>query len=195
LEALRTATATKGGPDNHLRDRIVTAREAALASGASVREAATLALTGPFSKAGTPALAGKTLGLLREQIRAAKAEGNSEQVLDLAALGSASAEHFRLTDSPTIMDEMVRVQVSRTMLKELDPETEFGTEGKTVAVRQAELEAESAEIARLGQVTETAGVWLENLSEAQVSGYADQVVLHGERAAKRWLEAQMKETP
>jgi hypothetical protein len=190
LEALRAATATKGKPDSHLRDRMVTVREAALASGATVREAAVAAIGGPLSKNVMPVLAGNSLSLLRKEIQTAKDSGDADRVADIAALGAASAEHLRLTDAPTLVNDLVGRAFMRTMLKELDPQTEFGSDGKTAATKLAELEAETAQIKALIEPLQNKAGFdaLNSLTDAQVSEFADRFILQGELAAVRWTE-------
>lgn len=193
LQALREATGKKGEPDAQLRSRMMTAREAALASGANIANAARVAVAGPLEKAGMP-LYGKTVRLVRDQITEAKAAGDLERVADLAALGAASAEHWRRAASPTVMDEIVSTTMLKVALRELDPETEFGSAEKTVAQRQQELEAQEI---RLKKLIDAAGAnrdpWMMGLSDSIVSGYADRLILNGESAAKEWLASQTGE--
>lgn len=193
IETLRAATGTKGKPDTHLRDRMVTVREAALASGATVKEAAIVALSAPLSRHGAlPPVAGRIGRLLHEEIEAAKAAGDADRVADIASLGAASGEHLGLTDAPTFMNDLVRMSMLRAMLKELDPETEFGADGKTAATRLSEVEAEWTETTKGWKPTDPADAWpnnLNKLTEAQVSEYTDRFILHGERVAQRWLDS------
>jgi hypothetical protein len=189
LEALRGATATRGKPDNHLRDRMITVREAALASGATVKEAATVALTGPITRNGMPEVAGSTMRLLREQIAAAKAGGDAERVADVAALGVASAEHLGLSDAPSLMSVLVRQSMLTAMLKELDSQTEFGTTGKTAAERLSEVEAERAELKEYFKPADDSDKWPDNfyrMTEAQAAEYTDRFILRGEWDALKW---------
>lgn len=195
LDALRAATGTKGKPDTHVRDRIATVREAALASGATVKEAAIMALSAPYSRGGfLPPWPGR---LLHDEIEAAKAAGDTDRVAEIAGLGAAAGEHLGLIDAPTIGDDLVRMNVLKAMLRELDPETEYGTDGKTVTTRLAEVNAEWTETTKGWKPTDPADSFpnnLNRLTEAQASEFTDRFILHGERAAWRWL-ASLKTEP
>ena len=197
LAALRAATATKGKPDSHLRDRMVTVREAALASGATLKEAAMVAILGPVTRNGVPEIGGGTMRLMREQIEAAKKTGDLERVADIASLGAASAEHLGLSDAPILMNELIRQSVLQAMLKELDPQTEFGTGGKTVAERLTEVQAESDAIKTLFKPnnSDTGFDFLNQLTDAQTAEYTDHFILHGEWSAMKWRNALLERLP
>jgi hypothetical protein len=196
LEALKKAVGTKGQPDTHLRDRMVTVREAALASGSTLKEAAAAALIAPLSKNGSHFLAGGTMSFLRNELAAAKAAGNPERVAEIAGLGAASAEHVGLIGASTLLDDLVRVSILRNMLGELDPGTPFGNDGKTVRERLDEVTAEKEETGKLIEsVKGMADLSMQFLSEAQAAEYTDRFILHGERAAMQWLEKQPTALP
>ena len=191
IQALREATAIKGRPESHLRDRMVTVREAALASGASVREAASVAVMAPLSRIDPTPIAG-SLRLLREQTDQAKAAGNLDKAAEIAALGAASAEHYALTHAPSTMDEIVRLSLLKSSLQNLEADTEYGTGGKTAGTRVQEVEAE---IKSLNELVQRDSLMddphLTRLTDSQVARFSDEYILHGEMAARRWLATQV----
>lgn len=191
LEALRTASKVAGRPDGHLRNRNATVREAILASGGSIREAALGALAAPTGK---PMLAGAVLDDLQRAIKAAKDAGDEDRMVDLAALGAASSEHLGMGNALLLMDEIAMQNTLETMLQSMPPDTEYGNAGKTAGSRLKEIEAEQQEVRRF-ILSGPDHKFISTLTDAQVSEYTDKVIIHGDLDALRWLSSLKTGTP
>lgn len=184
MEALRTALTMPTKRDSHLRDRILTVREAALASGAGIREAATIALSGPLQKAPLYQIASTPI-LIAHELKAAKAAGDQERVLELAGLGLASVA--RINEEPWLIGDLVSRTMEKSILSELPPETEIGSNGETAGQL---LEAANARHEETGEFMKQADRFESiraEASDAVISEYTDRHLLHGERAAMQWL--------
>ena len=187
LIALRAATALKGTLDDHLRDRILTVREAALASGARIREASYLALLAPLSHTTAYQTFAGASRVLRAEIVAAKAAGDQGRLVEIADLGMAVVAHANGGASHSLVDELVGLTVEKAVLSELPGDTEFGVTGRTVSEQREELELRRARMQEYLKQTNAAGEILDESSDAVYAEYADRVLLHGERAARTWL--------
>lgn len=190
LAALRMAVALKGPNNDHLRDRILTVREAALASGAGIREAAQLALVGPLSHTTAYQTFAGASRVLREEIAEAKAVGDQERLVELAGLGMATVAHTAGGSSKSLIDELVGVAVEKAVLLELQGDTEFGTTGRTVAQQLEDLDQRRTRMSEFLEQSTASESIFNDASDAQVAEYTDRFLLHGERSARVWLQEQ-----
>ena len=184
LEAIRTAVTMKGERDSHITDRIMTVREAALASGAGIRDAAQLALMAPFTH--TPihsALNG--MMVIPAELKAAVAAGDQDRIHDLAGLGLAAAE--RINHHSTILNELVSSTLEKGVLSQLPPDTAIGEAGTDVAERMRQADARRASLMELMQQSEEIASLHESAPDSVIAEYTDRHILHGERAAMQWL--------
>ncbi len=187
LVALRAAAALKGTLDDHLRDRILTVREAALASGTGIREASALALVAPLTHTTAFQTFSGTMRVLRAEIVAAKAAGDQDRLVETAGLGMAVVAHANGGTSRYLVDELVGLTLEKAVLSELPGDTEFGIAGRTVSEQREDIELRRARMQEdLGQ-SNAATVTLSDASDAVDAEYTDRFLLHGERAARTWL--------
>lgn len=194
LAALRTA-ATMGGPrDNHLRERVMTVREGALASGAGVGDAAYLALAAPLENSTIYTPVTSMAQALKQELAEAKAGGHDDRVLEVAGLGLGLAARFGDASAGVVVDAMVASSMERMILNQLSDDTEIGAEGKTVKQMKEEAALRSQQLGvYMKQQTSHPGL-LENSTEAVMAEYTDRFLLHGEIAARAWL-IQQAEAP
>ena len=187
LAALRTAATMNGPRDNHLRERIMTVREGALASGAGTGDAAWLALAAALetSTIYTPISA---MGpALKQEIADAKAAGNEERMLEIAGLGLGLAARFNDTYTGLIVDSLVASSLERMILNQLSDDTEIGTDGKTAGQMKQEAAARGEQLADYLKHNGRSNALLESSPDAVVAEFADRFLLHGEMEAGIWL--------
>ncbi len=187
LVALRAAAALKGTLDDHLRDRILTVREAALASGAGIRDASALALVAPLSHSTAYQTFAGASRVLRAEIVAAKADGDQDRLVQIAGFGMAVVAHANAGASDSLVHELVGLTVEKAVLSELPGDTEFGVSGRTVSEQRDEMELRRADIMQFIKQAEDCSGTLEGASDAVNAEYTDRFLLHGERAARTWL--------
>jgi hypothetical protein len=187
LEAIRSAVTMNGERDSHIKDRMLTVREAALASGAGIRDAADLAIAAPCTH--TPihkALNG--LMVIGTELKAAKAAGDTERMLELAGLGLAVAG--KLNQTPDILDELVSSTLEKAVLSELPPDTEIGAAGTSAALQLEEFNARREELMKFLKQGNSFEAIRAAASDAEIAEYTDRHILYGERAAVEWLQQQ-----
>ncbi len=191
LAALRMAVALKGPNNDHLGARILTVREAALASGASIREAAQVALAGPLSHTTAYQTFTGAIQVLREEIAAAKAAGDQDRLVKLAGLGMATVAHTAGGSSKSLIDEHIGMAVEKAVLLELEGDTEFGATGRTVAQQLEDLDQRHIRLSEFLKQTMASDSIFNDASDAQIAEYTDRFLLQGERAARVWLHEQI----
>jgi len=126
---------------------------------------------------------GNGLGqLLVEFIREGDIDAAEPVVLAGQSLGQRLHE-----GSPYLLDQLAGLELEKSFLAQLDPETVFTAEGVTVGERIAELDARAAEAGEL--TAAAAGVW-SVLTPAQAEQYVGLVRREGELAGLRWLKTQ-----
>ena len=193
LASLRRAVETKGKRDLHLRERMVTIREAALASGAGIRDAARLAIAGPNSRGATYGSFNGLIKLLHGEIESAKSAGDHERLIATASLGLGASEQFRATDDRTLINDLATMTLQRFTLAELPDDMEYGTTGQTIGERRLAVAQQTEELKTFLKQGERLEALREQASDSQMAGYSDQYFLHGEKAAWEWLAAQMEQ--
>lgn len=110
VAALEKALEQTGRPDSYFRDRAMTAREGALAGGASPGDAASLSLAGPLQRRGPVVLGGNMTGFFKERFSSLKAAGDVEQSQAFAELGLKVVTQLSYAKSPGLIDELVAGQ-------------------------------------------------------------------------------------
>ncbi len=189
MATLRGAVALSGKLDLHLRDRMVTVREAALASGAGVKDAAMLSIFGPLSRGGGAPYLNGGHRAVAEGIKAAVAAGDTEEVVALAGISLGMANQMAAAPAPNLMDQMVENEWRRSTLKAMSGETEYGNSGTTVAQQLERVEAKRSEVVAVVGALSRIGDWLPRASEAEVASYADTFLLRGELEAMKMITA------
>jgi len=195
--ALEMALGKKGRIDHYLRERMVGAKEGLLASGVSLRDAYFLSIAGPMGKA-SPGIyrTNKLLGFFKTELAGMKESGHEEDRQNLAALGLRLAEQQRLTESPSLITELIAHGQRMKFLKELDPETEIANSGRSVAEELVVATAEKENLAKLMKEVTPAQEFLQNAPIEVQGQYSDRMMMDGEMAAVRYLlEAKAKANP
>jgi hypothetical protein len=189
IETMRGAVALSGKLDLHLRDRMVTVREAALASGAGVRDAAMLSILAPLSRGtGAPFLSGGHRAVA-DGIKAAVAAGDAEEVTALAGISLGMANQMASVPAPNLLDQLVENAWRRSTLKAMSGETEYGDSGTTVSQQLERVEAKRSELQAVVKESQRVGEWLQQASEAEAVSYADTFLLRGELEAMKMIPA------
>ena len=131
-------------------------------------------------------------GLFKKELARLKTPGHEEERQLVAELGLKVAEQQRLTESSTLMTDLVAVGLRTRFLQEMAPDTEIGTTGRTAA---QELELTLAEKAKMGQFlkrSDSAHAFLQQAPIEIQSQYADRVMMDGEAAALKFLVTEME---
>ena len=185
IDLLRQAIKLPGKVDLHLRERIMTAREAALASGAGIKDAVTVTLGGVLlSAASSSSPMYQAHRPLTEAIKEAAKSNNMDQLLELSGISLAMANHFAEATLPTHLDEIAQHWFRQTTLEAMPGDTEYGNTGTTVAYQLAQTKASRAEL--MNRLEQSKG-W-EGATDAEISSYLDTFLLHGELEAMKALE-------
>lgn len=193
LGILENAAGIKGISNPHLRERMITAREASLIHDGTLRQAAINALIPALRDSGNSPLSSEIYRSLKKSLQAAKDAGDREAASRVATIGVRVAEQTRLSPASSMIEELMSLSTLQTMIKELDPEMEYGAEGKTVAEKIRELEGERSEWQAFTKRRNRAGTGgvrsATDLDEAMLSEYMDRFILHGEKNAETWLDS------
>ncbi len=180
--ALEKALEQPGRPDSLLRDRVMTVKEGALASGLSLGDASYAALAGPLERGGVNVTLGNNLlGFFKRSFAAAENAEDPARAQSLAELGVRVAAQLGYTKSPSLMDEMIAASLRKRVLTEMDPATEIGDSGRTAE----EVRKDEPGFQDLLSKTTDMHTWLSSAPEAVRAAYTDRFVLDGEAAAMR----------
>jgi hypothetical protein len=187
MATLRGAVALSGKLDLHLRDRMVTVREAALASGAGVRDAAMLSILAPLSRGGGAPYLNGGHRVVADGIKAAVAAGDAEEVTALAGISLGMANQMASAPAPNLLDQLVENAWRRSTLKAMPGETEYGDSGTTVSQQLERVEVRRSELQAVVKESQRVGEWLGEASEAEAVSYADTFLLRGELEAMKMI--------
>ena len=130
--------------------------------------------------------------IIKKELARLKTPGHEEERQLVAELGLKVAEQQRLTESSTLMTDLVAVGLRTRFLQEMAPDTEIGTAGRTAA---QELELTLAEKAKMGQFLkrlDSAHAFLQQAPIEIQGQYADRVMIDGEAAALKFLVTEME---
>ena len=106
------------------------------------------------------------------------------------------AEQQRLTESPSLITELMAHSWRMKFLKDLDPETEIANSGRSVAEELVVATAEKENLSKLMKEVTPAQEFLQNAPLEVQGQYSDRVMMDGEMAALRYLlEAMAKANP
>lgn len=188
IATLKGAVALSGKVDLHLRDRMVTVREAALASGAGVKDAAMLSIFGPLSRGGGAPYLNGGHRVVADGIKSAVAAGDAEEVTALAGISLGMANQMASSPAPNLLDQLVEHEWRRSTLKAMSGETEYGDSGTTVSQQLELVEAQRSELTAAVK-GRGIGEWLQQASEAEAVSYADTFLLRGELEAMKMIPA------
>ena len=191
MATLKGAVALSGKVDLHLRDRMMTVREAALASGAGVKDAAMLSIFAPLSRGGGAPYLNGGHRVVADGIKSAVAAGDAEEVTALAGISLGMANQMASSPAPNLLDQLVEHEWRRSTLKAMSGETEYGDSGTTVSQQLELVEAQRSELkaAAVAKESKRVAEWLEQASDAEVASYADTFLLRGELEAMKMIPA------
>ena len=197
IAALETAIGKKGRIDHYLRERMVGAKEGLLASGVPLKETYLFSLAGPMAKVSVGVYqTGELLRFFKTELAATKLPGREAEFQELAALGLRFAEKQRLSESPSMMTELIAQSWRVKFLKDLDPETEIDNSGRSVAEELAVAAAEKDTLSKLMKEVTPAQQYLLTAPIEVQGQYADRMMMDGEMAAVRYLlEVMAKANP
>ena len=188
LAALETALGKKDRINYYLRERMVGAKEGLLASGVPLKDAYVLALMGPLAKVSAEIFGtGKMAGLFKTELAAMRAAGQDTELQELASLGMRLAEQQRLTQSPSLITELMAHAMRMRFLKELDPETEIANSGRSVAEELVVAATEKENLSKLMKEINPAHEYLQTAPLEVQGQYADRMMMDGEMAAIKYL--------
>ncbi len=190
MATLKRAAALSGKLDLHQRDRMVAVQEAALASGAGVREAAMLPLHTLRSEGGVAYL-GVPFRVVADGIKAAVAAGDTEEVVALAGISLGMLNQVAAAPAPDFVDQLFENAYRRMTLKAMPGETEYGDSGTTVSQQLELVEAHLSELkaAAVARESQRVAEWLEQASDAEVASYVDTWLSRGELEAIKMIPA------
>ena len=170
--------------DLHLRERIMTVREAALASGAGIKDAAVVSIMAPLARGMSSGFAlGAGRRAVADAIKAATAAGKTDETVALSGISLAMADQLARQPSPTILDLLAENAWRMDALKALPGDTDYGDTGTTVADQLAAATARRQELKAAVKPSESITAWLHDASEGEVASYVDTWILHGELEA------------
>ena len=197
IAALETALGKKDRIDFYLRERMVGTKEGLLASGVPLKDAYFLSLAGPMGKVSAGIFGtGKLMGFFKTELAGMKVPGREAEFQELAGLGLRLAEQQRLTESPSLITELMAHSWRMKFLKDLDPETEIANSGRSVAEELVVATAEKENLSKLMKEVTPAQEFLQNAPLEVQGQYSDRVMMDGEMAALRYLlEAMAKANP
>jgi hypothetical protein len=190
MATMKGAVALSGKLDLHQRDRMVTVREAALASGAGVREAALLPLRTSRIEVDVGYLNG-AYRVVADGIKAAVAAGDTEEVLALAGISLGMLNHMAAVSGHRLFDQLFENAWRRSTLTAMPGETEYGDSGTTVSQQLELVEAQRSELkaAAVAKQSKRVAEWLEQASQAEVASYVATCLNRGELEAIKMIPA------
>ena len=166
----------------------MTVREAALASGAGVREAALLPLRTSRIEVNVAFLNG-AYRVVADGIKAAVAAGDTEEVVALAGISLGMLNQMAAAPRHGLFDHLFENAWRRSTLSAMPGETEYGDSGTTVSQQLERVEAKRSEVVAVVGALSRIGDWLPRASEAEVASYADTFLLRGELEAMKMITA------
>ena len=188
IAALETALGKKDRIDFYLRERMVGTKEGLLASGVPLKDAYFLSLAGPMGKVSEGIFGmGKLMGFFKTELAGMKVPGRETEFQELAGLGLRLAEQQRLTESPSLITELIAQSWRMKFLKDLDPETEITNSGRSVAEELAVATTENENLSKLMKEVALAQDFLLSAPIEVQGQYADRMMMDGEMAAVRYL--------
>ncbi|PAW86884.1 MAG: hypothetical protein B9S33_07270 [Pedosphaera sp. Tous-C6FEB] len=110
--------------------------------------------------------------------------GDSTSAQAVGQMGLNLAWQMEGQPGRTLVGELVGLSIEKKFLTAQSPDSPFGTDGRTVRDRLAELDAHRQSMRELTPFTDM----LPRLSEREALIYFDRLKLHGEADALRWLK-------
>ena len=110
--------------------------------------------------------------------------GDATSAQAVGQMGLNLAWQFEGQAGRTLIGELVGMAVEKKFLASQAPDSPFGSDGRTVRDRMAEIDAHRQSIRELAPLTQS----LARLPEREAIMYFDRVKLHGELEALRWLK-------
>ena len=197
IAALEMALEKKGRIDHYLRERMVGAKEGLLASGVPLKDSYFLSIAGSLGKVSAGFYGtNKLLGFFKTELARMKTPERETEFQELAGLGLRLAEQQRLTESPSLITELIAQSWRMKFLKDLDSETEIANSGRSVAEELVVATAEGKALSRLLKEAAPAEQYLLNAPIEVQGQYSDRMMMDGEMAALRFLlEVMAKANP
>ncbi len=187
LAALRQAASMSGPRNDHLGERMQTAREAALAMGGTAGDAVRLALDLLLPPRRTYASESMNREILFTELREAKASGSDERVMEIIGVGLRNAEKFFDGQQLTIMEEMDANQMKAVMMNSCPDNTPIGDGGPSLDVLRDEVTARRRYLAEFHHREEEAWAILRTASDDVMVAYFASYMANGEFEARKWL--------
>lgn len=187
MESLRQAGAATGPRDNHKRDRITTAREAAIAGGASPAEAARLALAPSLqTRTRSPVLTGAAHAL-QVELGGARGPGSEDRLMNIVGIGLATADKLANGGAVSLSDAREAVDLQTEMLGAIPPDTEIGAGGRTAGALLQEARERRDSLVKALTAYHSVPALLNTASDEVVVAYANLFQEQGEYAAVQYL--------
>lgn len=166
--------------------------EGLLASGVPLKDACFLSLAGPIGKVSAGVYGtGELMRFFKTELAATKTPGKETEFQEMAALGLRFAEQQRLTESPSLITELMAQSWRMRFLKELDPKTEIANSGRSVAEELVATTAQKETLSKLMKEINPAQEYLQTAPLEVRGQYADRMMLDGEMAAIKYLLEEM----
>lgn len=187
LAALRQAAVLKGPCNDHMAERIQTAREAAITCGVSTGDAARLALTILWLRNLAEGTLHGVLGTIYRELEEAKTSGSEQRLMEIRTLGLATAEKFSDDQFVSMRDDMDAQQLKSVMMEGLSDDALIGADGYSVGVLRAEVSSQRKYLAAYHDMEDEADAALYNSNDADRVDYLNNYLAHGEAEARKWL--------
>lgn len=185
VSALELALKIPQKPNSFLGERISTAKEAALAAGASTGEASMAGLTRAQLHSSGPGVRGSIFRSLLSRIKYLRDSGALGQTREIAELGYRATIHFGYYSNIGILEEANLHSSAVEFLQTMDPLTEIGWSGATVESLLQSAISRSEKIQSLITILREGSVrgFLRSAPDAIITAFVDRWNLNGESAA------------
>ena len=187
IAALHQAVAINAPRENHLRDRALTVRVAALACGCNERDAAYCALMGPLDWNLTRASLHGVISVIKGEMNEATATGDEDRLLEIAGIGLAMVGSISTSSAGLVFTASVANSMESELLQKLPADAEIGTTGRLVAQRRQEVITRARQLMQLNGPINAASRIMESASDAVLTEYVERFALLGQEAATLWL--------
>jgi hypothetical protein len=176
------AGAGKPGLQDYLVDQIQNTEEAYRAAGYSEAEAKAYGMSGMRVTHLTELnlLGGELIKLARSYQQA----GDNASANAAFQMAIQLSERLGQPGSLTVVPTYASINIQREVLKSMDPNSVYGSNGQTV---QDQLNALNERLATLKDIGKQAREILPSLTDQDLISYFDRTTLFGEEAAQRWL--------
>lgn len=169
--------------DNYLRARMITVREAALASGASAGKATRLTIAAGISNSTLYDPPLSALRAIRDLLADAVCSGREDTLLDAARVGLATADLISRSIISVLTEDLVAITLRIISCRALPEKSIPGPDHRTAGSLTAEAEAEYNRLHAMRRGLRRAERFTYKAGDAAMSEFMDYYLQHGERAA------------